>query len=529
MTYQALYRQWRPQLFADLVGQEHVARTLQNALESDRLAHAYLFCGPRGTGKTSAAKILAKAVNCENGPGREPCNECVPCVGISAGRVMDVQEIDAASNRGIDEIRDLRDKVRYTPVEVRHKVYIIDEVHMLTPEAFNALLKTLEEPPAKVLFILATTEPHKLPATIISRCQRLDFRLIGISEIAKRLEEVASAAGREYREQALYLIAEEAAGGLRDALSLLEQVMAYSAGEVTQEDVLAVLGSVGRDVFYDLAETFTRRDLAGALMLLQDVATGGKDMHHFTQQAIGYYRDLMVAGVCGDDAVDLGISPEWATRLHLQASRIGIGTIGSVLAELHALLTEIRWSSRPRLLWELAIIRIFGFTETVAPVRQDTKPAVVPVKQEAVRKAAVSEGPVIEPALTEKKSVEQAPAAKTESLQNLQRMWPRVMELLKKQSVKTHALLLSGDAVSQGNVLELRFGGAFLCEMMERAENKKYLQDVLQSVFGTVPAIRCRVATDSAKPVEEEKNPDELISSAVEIFHGKVIDDSGRQ
>jgi DNA polymerase-3 subunit gamma/tau len=443
---------------------------------------------------------------------------------------MDVQEIDAASNRGIDEIRDLRDKVRYTPVEVRHKVYIIDEVHMLTPEAFNALLKTLEEPPAKVLFILATTEPHKLPATIISRCQRLDFRLIGISEIAKRLGEVASAAGREYSEQALYLIAEEAAGGLRDALSLLEQVMAYSAGEITQEDVLAVLGSVGRDVFYDLAETFARRDLAGALMLLQDVATGGKDMHHFTQQAIGYYRDLMVAGVCGDDAVKLGISPEWATRLHLQASRIGIGTIGSVLAELHALLAEIRWSSRPRLLWELAVIRVFGFAEKVAPVLQDRKPASVPVKQEAVRKPSVTESSVIEPALTEKKNAaEQAPAVKTESLQNLQRMWPRIMELVKKQSVKTHALLLSGDAVSQGNVLELRFGGAFLCEMMESAENKKNLQDVLQNVFGTVPAIRCRVATDSAKPAEEGKNPDELISSAVEIFRGKVMDDSGRQ
>ncbi|MDW7650861.1 MAG: DNA polymerase III subunit gamma/tau [Bacillota bacterium] len=529
MTYQAIYRQWRPQLFADLVGQEHVTRTLQNALTLDRLAHAYLFCGPRGTGKTSAAKILAKTINCENGSGREPCNQCASCLGITAGRVMDVQEIDAASNRGIDEIRDLRDKTRYAPVEVRHKVYIIDEVHMLTSEAFNALLKTLEEPPERVLFILATTEPHKLPATIISRCQRLDFHLIGVSDIVERLSKIVTAAERVCDEQAMYLIAEEAAGGLRDALSLLEQVMAYSQNDkISQEDVLAVLGAVGRDVFYDFTEFLSHRDLAGALLLLQDVAAGGKDLHHFTQQAVSYYRDLMVAGVCGDDAVRLGIAPEWAKRLKSQSDRLGMGTIGMVLAELHALLAEIRWSTRPRLLWELAIIRMLGFG-AVSSETQAEKAAAAPKRAEPQQVSQAQN--ISEPPSGYKKSASAGPSAPAgqASLQNLERMWPRIMDLVKKESVKTHALLLSGEAVCcEGNTLEIRFGGAFLCEMMESNENKKPLQDVLQKVFGTVPAIRCRVSTDSAKPVTGEKDPEELISSAVEIFHGKVVDDTGR-
>ena len=322
VMYQALYRQWRPLSFADMVGQENVARTLQNALEQGRLAHAYLFCGPRGTGKTSAAKILAKAVNCENGSSREPCNQCDACLGIQAGRVMDVLEIDAASNRGIDDIRELREKVRYSPVEVRHKVYIIDEVHMLSQEAFNALLKTLEEPPSRVMFILATTEPHKLPATIISRCQCLDFHLIGISEIAGRLRQVTASSGRTISEQALFLIAEEAAGGLRDALSLLEQVLAYSSGDVDSSDVLDILGAVGRDVFYSLTDAFLQRDLSAALLLLQDVVSAGKDLHHFTQQAIGYYRDLMVSLACGEQAEALGIAPDWTVRLKKQATAL---------------------------------------------------------------------------------------------------------------------------------------------------------------------------------------------------------------
>ncbi|NLP36088.1 MAG: DNA polymerase III subunit gamma/tau [Firmicutes bacterium] len=515
MTYQALYRQWRPQTFTELVGQEHVTKTLQNALKQGKLAHAYLFCGSRGTGKTSAAKILAKAVNCEQGDAVEPCNQCAACRGIQAGRVMDVLEIDAASNRGIDEIRDLRDKARYAPVEVRRKVYIIDEVHMLTAEAFNALLKTLEEPPGQVLFILATTEPHKLPATITSRCQRLDFRLIDFNVIKKRLADVTAAAGRACDDEALALIAEEAAGSLRDGLSLLEQVLAYAQDIVRTEDVLSVLGAVGRDVFYELTTAVLNRDLAKALLLLQDVAVSGKDFYHFTQQAVRYFRDLMVVFACGDRAERLGIAAEWVPKLYQQAQALGLGEIGRILSILHELLGEIRWSNRPRLLWELAVFKILALEEEEESLTHTETAATTEI---------ISEEQAEVPPKSKAAAVQQIP-----SDAQIERLWPKILDEVKKESIKCHALLLSGEISNfDGKNLEICFEGQFHYDMMESEQNKKPLEHVLERMFGNKIRVRCSLENRTEKPqeVEQQNDPDELIHSALEIFRGQLIDES---
>ena len=286
--YQALYRKWRPQTFADVIGQKHVTDTLRAQLQSGRLSHAYLFTGTRGTGKTTCAKILARAVNCEHPVNGDPCNECAACRGILDGSVLDVTEIDAASNNGVDNIRDLRDETRYTPAQVKKRVFIIDEVHMLSIGAFNALLKTLEEPPEHVLFILATTELHKVPATILSRCQRFDFRRIGAEDIARRLLDVAAGENIELTEGAARLIARLADGAMRDALSMLDR--AAAAGAVDEQTVTAALGVMGQDDGVHLAEHFKAGDLAAAVTLLEEYYNAGRDLAAVVDHARPYPR-----------------------------------------------------------------------------------------------------------------------------------------------------------------------------------------------------------------------------------------------
>ena len=300
LVYQAFYRVYRPQSFGEMSGQQHVKQTLQNALLHNKTTHAYLFSGPRGTGKTSAAKIFAKALNCEKGPAKEPCNECPTCLSITEGSETDVIEFDAASNSRVEEMRDIIEKVRFAPSSSRFKVYIIDEVHMLSNSAFNALLKTLEEPPSHAVFILATTEPHKLPLTIISRCQRFDFKPLTPFDIIERMKIVLTDTGIESDEGTLKVIAQAAAGGMRDALSMLDQVVSFSGDKLTVEDALLVTGSIGEDIFYQLAEALLDKDAGAILSLLDRLISEGKDVSRLAEDLITFFRDLLLLRTAPD-------------------------------------------------------------------------------------------------------------------------------------------------------------------------------------------------------------------------------------
>lgn len=353
MAYVALYRRWRPQNFDTLVGQQPVKQALTNALTSGRIAHAYLFAGPRGTGKTSTARILAKALNCEHGPTPNPCGECDNCRRIAEGSSMDVFEIDAASNRGIDEIKALRDQLAFTPVDCRYKVYIIDEVHMLTTEAFNALLKTLEEPPSHVIFILATTDPHKIPATIHSRCQRFDFRRVTVEEIVQHLAMVAQGSGLEADEDALRLIAIQSEGGMRDALSLLDQC-GVMAKKITAVTVREVLGIVGREALRALVEAIGRQDVPLALSQLAALLEQGKDVRQIVTELIEYLRALLLfKAVPQYNEVYL---TDTARNLESLAALYTSDRIMASEERLHAALVELRGTMRPRITAELCLL-----------------------------------------------------------------------------------------------------------------------------------------------------------------------------
>ena len=372
MAYVALYRRWRPESFADLVGQEHISRTLSRAVTSGQISHAYLFTGPRGTGKTSTAKILARALNCAEGPTLTPCGVCDSCRSISDGSSMDVFEIDAASNRGIDEIRDLRESVKFAPTEGHYKIYIIDEVHMLTTEAFNALLKTLEEPPERVIFILATTEPHKVPATIQSRCQRYDFHRITVTEIRDRLIYVCKESDIAAEEDALGIIAAQADGGMRDALSILDQCMALAEGTLTAERVQEALGLVGRAWIRRMAGEIAARDAAALIAQLSELLQSGRELKQVLAELAQHFRRLMIAGVGGAvSAAELCAGD--AEELRMDAAQFTQEEIMTILRRLNETMQELRTSPQPRIAVETLLIGLCH-TEGAAPSGESTAP-----------------------------------------------------------------------------------------------------------------------------------------------------------
>jgi DNA polymerase III subunit gamma/tau len=358
MEHVSLYRKWRPRAFNEVIGQRHVTETLSNALTSGRVVHAYLFSGPRGTGKTSTARIMAKAINCEEGPTPTPCNQCEACLSISDGTALDVIEIDAASNRRIDEIRDLLEKIPYAPTSLRTKVYIIDEVHQLTPEASSALLKTLEEPPGHVVFVLATTEPHKLLPTIISRCQRFDFSLVSTQEISRLLEHIAAREEVEIEPEALSMIAEHAHGSVRDAIGVMDQISSLSGGAVTQHQAAGILGEIESELVFEMADFIVDRDTPATLSLVSRLVDGGKDPRRFVESLISHLRYLFLIQNAAHPEEIVEATEDHFARLSEQANRLRRFEVIRLMERLGETHREMRWSEDPRLVLECALVKV---------------------------------------------------------------------------------------------------------------------------------------------------------------------------
>lgn len=357
MVYKALYREWRPRNFDEMVGQHHVTKILKNQIENNKTGHAYLFCGTRGTGKTSAAKILAMGVNCLS-LDKKPCGLCENCKSIQDEKFMDVIEMDAASNNGVDNIRELKESIKYPPVKGKYKVYIIDEVHMLSTGAFNALLKTLEEPPEYIKFILATTEIHKLPATILSRCQRFDFKRISEEDISYRIEQICLALSIEIDKNAIMLIVKNSEGSVRDALSILDQCLPFDNKTITVENIIEILGTVKDDFFLNLADNIASGNTEEVMNLIHEIVMEGKDIHQFMKDLIYFYRNLLMTKVSGNLENIIPMSHEDIERLKEQGKKINIQSIKNTILELSNTSSLARYSSQPRILLELVMVKL---------------------------------------------------------------------------------------------------------------------------------------------------------------------------
>jgi len=524
MSYMALYREWRPQMFDTVVGQEHVTITLQNAINTSRIAHAYLFCGPRGTGKTSTAKIFAKALNCIDSINGEPCNKCDNCLRITNGSSMDVLEIDAASNRGIDEIRDLREKVKFSPTEGKFKVYIIDEVHMLTTEAFNALLKTLEEPPSHVIFILATTEPHKIPLTILSRCQRFDFKRITIENIINRLEEIIQFNKLKVAEKGLWIIAKNAEGGMRDALSILDQCISYSKdGVIEIEDINSILGIVNTDIIYAMSKAIATSNITDALMLLDKMVQQGKDLKQFIKDIIEFYRNLLMYKV-SNNYYELiqDYDDKQLNEIQEQYSKEKIIEILNLLSETER---DIKWTNQPRLSIELSLIKtcengnyqsVNELLERIEKLEEVIKdlPSQLQISKEESKK---SKPKVLTSTVRNKISIN-SDENDIIGLEEIRKKWPEVLEGIKKYNKFINAWLMEGEPIHlKQDLLTIGFkeGYAFHMDKISQPDHKVIVEKALSKVLNKSMHIQCLI--QETQSLTNSQN-DVLIKKAYDLF-----------
>lgn len=507
MEYLVIARKWRPQVFEDVVGQDHVVKTLQNAINHDRVAHAFIFSGPRGVGKTSVARILAKALNCEKGSTETPCNECTNCREITEGTSLDVYEIDGASNRGIDEIRELRENVKFSPASSRYKIYIIDEVHMLTKEAFNALLKTLEEPPSHVIFIFATTEKHRVPATILSRCQSFDFKRVPQKLIIDKLRHIASLENITISETGLAWIAEGGDGSMRDAQSIFDQVISYAGADIEDGDIKELLGLTDRGLLSDLSAAVLERNAGACLKIIDEGYYSGLDMKYFYQVLTGHFRNLLLTKVLGGDVSLIGLDRNETDKLKGQVEGVSRETLQRLLDILIGEESDIRRSINPRLNMELVLVKM-AYLEPMVPVdkilekMENLERKLSSEEELSMKSTKASQKPlnVFENKLSEKDRAE----FEIKEEMNLENLWNDFKSLVKKKSFPLWSKIEPGKFLGYENrCLRIGFprGYVFLDYINEKIQ-KDRLTEISKDFFREDVVVRI----ESFEPDPEDSN-----------------------
>ena len=541
-SYQALYRKWRPMTFDDVVGQKHVSDTLKTGIASGRIAHAYLFCGTRGTGKTSTAKIFSRAVNCQSPVNGEPCNECDSCRGILDGSILDVYEMDAASNRGVDNIREIRDEVAYTPAGCTYKVYIIDEVHMLTKEAFNALLKTLEEPPGHAIFILATTEPHKIPTTVLSRCQRFDFRRIGVGDISERIFEIIKAENISADDDAVQLIAELGDGSMRDALSILDQCAAFGYDNLTRELVTDIVGIADPKMLMEVAAAIAEGDTKTALIKTETLLKQGKEVQNFIEELTAHFRNLLICKATDNPAELLEKTDDAAEKFKEQAELFSTEQILYSVRLLGDSLAQAKRMSAPQIAAETAIVKLCnpeystepdavlarigklekmisrGVTVSAKQVEkpsdsneetiEDAPPWDVPKEEKETEVVAVNEEPVKEKA--EKTGTEE-----------IWEHWADALQEIKGKSVKLFAFLYSGKAFLVGNTVEIELATQMAYDRIATPNGIAYLEELFSGIAKENLNVKVFIE-GSRKGEENSESGIENLAKKKDLFGGKI-------
>lgn len=556
--YKALYRKHRPDSFDGIVGQDMVIRTLKNQIKNGQIAHAYLFCGPRGTGKTSTAKVFSKAINCENIKEDGPCGVCDVCESMASGSNMDIIEIDAASNNSVDDVRDLREKVKFPPTKGSYKVYIIDEVHMLSQGAFNALLKTLEEPPKHVVFILATTEPHKLPATILSRCQRFDFKRIGQGTIVEWIRSIAQKEGLDIEESALYSIARQAEGGARDALSLLDQSMGLYGKKISNEGILSILGTASQDFLFTTVDDLIAGRVQGLLEAINKLVDNGKDLSVFVKGLNGHLRDMLVAKLCDKPSDLIDRESSELDRLINQAQGASETRLVRAVEILSELLAYIKKSSQPRILLELALIKICRpsqedsydalidriellekqvkdnsqrlprqMTEAVAVYEKEPSPNA---SIDIVERVPAKEDYESDPGPESNLEPDSIPMPKDEGVKAKVKdpiaNWPQILELVRKDRIAIYGLLADAKPRLKENRLILYFPPmqGFYAAAIDKEDNKAYLEGLIKQLTGTDLRLKCLIEDEDMIEAETVEDEDYIVKKAIEIFGADSVE-----